>query len=273
MDIKEKLEKLHAGLFEMMKMFNAFCVEHGIRYYLDSGSILGAARHNDFIPWDDDVDLTMRRADFEKLLTVKDLVPAPYRIVLPEEFSPYFFDFTVRVINTEYPLRAEKEADVAYQNYQNRLCMDIFILDEAPKGKFKDRMMTFRQKMIYGKAMRYRFDKKMHKHSFTDRVKIAVLSFLGAFTSLKKLHKKQEKNATRYRGKGGEYYCVMNYTMESVHKRFPKAYYEEVAMLPVRGELFPVPYRYDEWLTRMYGDWRTPPPENQRISLHLTQEE
>ena len=54
-------------LLEMLLVFDAFCKEHGLPYFLAGGSALGAYRHQGFIPWDDDIDLAMMRPDFERL--------------------------------------------------------------------------------------------------------------------------------------------------------------------------------------------------------------
>ena len=56
-------------LVELLKRFDSLCVKHGINYSLSSGSLLGAIRHGGFIPWDDDVDVTVKRKDFETLVS------------------------------------------------------------------------------------------------------------------------------------------------------------------------------------------------------------
>ena len=58
-----------------MKKVDAFLEEYGIEYYLFGGSLLGAIRHNGFIPWDDDIDIIMDRANYYKLIEVSDKLP------------------------------------------------------------------------------------------------------------------------------------------------------------------------------------------------------
>ena len=153
MEQAKTLEKIHDGLFEILKVFSALCDKHGIKYFLDSGTLLGAVRHKDFIPWDDDVDLSMTREDYDKFCAVAHELPAPFKFVRPEEYGGYFFDFAPRIINTEIALREETEEDRAYNNNQNRLAADIFILDTAPDDKKAFSKMVLREKMIYGQAM------------------------------------------------------------------------------------------------------------------------
>ncbi len=266
------LKPVHDGLFDLLKAFDRFCATHSIEYFLDSGTLLGAVRHKDFIPWDDDVDLTMKRAEFEKLLAHKDEIPAPFRLVLPTEYNGHFFDFVPRVINTEFPLREETEADRAQNNNQNRLALDIFILDNAPDSDGAFRRMVFRQKMIYGKAMRYRFDKELHARSLLNRMKVSVLSFLGRFSKLSALYEKQEKLSTSYREKRTKYLCGTNHIVSWLDKRFPAAHYASTVRLPIRDAEFSCPVGYHELLTQMYGDYMTPPPEAERRPIHVDTE-
>ena len=89
----ERLERIHELLFDMLTAIDELCQKHEITYYLDSGTLLGAVREKDFIPWDDDADITMKREDYEKLLAVANELPEPYRLVTPDSYGGYFFDF------------------------------------------------------------------------------------------------------------------------------------------------------------------------------------
>ena len=64
--------EMQVGLLTLLKEFDAICRKHDITYYLEGGSLLGAVRHKGFLPWDDDVDLSMTRDNFQKLLAVID---------------------------------------------------------------------------------------------------------------------------------------------------------------------------------------------------------
>ena len=61
------IKDIQNRLLEMLKFFHEYCVEHGLKYYLIGGSMLGAARHHGFIPWDDDIDIGLPRYDFDRL--------------------------------------------------------------------------------------------------------------------------------------------------------------------------------------------------------------
>ena len=263
------LEKIHDGLFEIMVALDELCEKHNIQYFLDSGTLLGAVRHKDFIPWDDDVDLTMTRDNFERFCEVAHELQAPFKFVMPNEYGGYFFDFVARIINTEFPLREETDADRAYNSYQNRLAVDIFIIDNAPDSDAKFKWMVLRQKMLYGYAMAHRFEKTKQKHGFVESAQIFVLGTLGKLQTLSKIFKKQQKLSAKYREVKTERYCLSNTIMKEIHLSYPKRCIEGAVKLPIRDRMFSAPSGYEEILTNMYGDYMTPPKEEDRRPMHI----
>lgn len=80
------LINLHDHLYRMLLDFDAFCKSKGIEYWIDAGTLLGAARHGGFIPWDDDIDICMTREYYNKFLALKDEdFPAGQYLVRPYE--------------------------------------------------------------------------------------------------------------------------------------------------------------------------------------------
>lgn len=67
--------QVQSMLGRMLKDFDALCTEHGLTYWVDSGTLLGAVRHKGFIPWDDDCDVAMPRDDFNKLVQLHEKLP------------------------------------------------------------------------------------------------------------------------------------------------------------------------------------------------------
>ena len=67
---KEMFRKLQLIQFDILKHVDKVAKEHNIQYFLGFGTLLGAIRHNGFIPWDVDIDLTLMREDYDKLVAI-----------------------------------------------------------------------------------------------------------------------------------------------------------------------------------------------------------
>ena len=264
-----RLDELHDLTFEMLKAIKALCEKYDIKYHLDGGTLLGAVRHKDFIPWDDDADITMRRDDYIKFASVAHELPQPYKLVKPDDYGGYFFDFVPRVVNLDVLLRDETPEDAAQNNNQNRLAVDIFILEDAPADLRLTRKIIFREKMLYGYAMAHRYGKTKKKHSFTEKLKVATLKCVGKTMRLDKILKKHEELSSRHNGAKGDYFFVSNGLMNEIDLLFKRSAYETTVMLPIRDELFCCPSDWDHVLTSFYGDYMTPPKEEDRRPMHI----
>lgn len=76
-----KIEDIHQCILNILVVVDKVCREHGIRYWLSDGTMLGAVRHGGFIPWDDDADIAMPRPDYERFIKHADeWLPKPYEI-------------------------------------------------------------------------------------------------------------------------------------------------------------------------------------------------
>lgn len=264
------LEELHDKLFDLLCLVDDICTKEGIRWFLDGGTEIGSVREKDFVPWDDDLDVKMLREDYPKFkAAMEKYLPSNYKIIEPDEFAPYFYDFVPRIVDTSQHLREVTEEDIAYKNYQNSFGLDIFILDNAPSGALARKMMLFRCKMLYGMAMSKRYKKHSEKYTFVQKVVIGVCMFMGKFVSYKSLFKKWNRFSTKHNGKDSEWVIVTNFPLQYLGF-YKREWYESAAYGEIRGRKFPIPAGYDAELTQLYGDYMKPPKDRSIYITHLS---
>jgi len=88
--MEDVLRKLQLTQLEILKVFDRFCREHDLKYSLYAGSLLGAVRHQGFIPWDDDLDVCMPRADYDRFIQCWTEKPVEGYVLQNKENSRYF---------------------------------------------------------------------------------------------------------------------------------------------------------------------------------------
>lgn len=264
------IEVLHDQLFEVMLLVDEICRKEGVRYFIDSGTAIGAVREKDFIPWDDDVDFKVLREDWPRFKEAMNKhLPSNYRLIEPMDMVPAFYDFVPRVINMDKPLREETEEDKFYKNYQNRVGLDVFIFDKAPNSSLKQKSMMLKCKILYGMAMSKRYKVDMSGYSFMQKLESRVCMLMGKFYSTEKILKKHEKAMTKYSSlTDNKYRFPGNYLLRELGF-FNEEWYADTVYMPIRDHDFPMPIGYDGELTKMYGDYMHPPKDRSIYKTHI----
>ena len=130
---QEVIKQIWAAEQEILDVIHEVCTAHGLRYTLAYGTLIGAVRHDGFIPWDDDIDLMMPREDYERLLSIwNDVAPEGYLLQNIRTDSDDIKTFSkIRKDHTTF-LQFEFERDV---NYHKGVFVDIFPADRVADGK------------------------------------------------------------------------------------------------------------------------------------------
>ena len=127
-------------LFEMLVKLDKFLKKHNIDYYIDGGTLIGAIRNRGFLPWDDDVDTVMTRANYEKLLKVADeLYDEGMDLACYERYNDYTKN-SVKVIDLTTTMILY--GDIVHRRAAG-LQVDIFIFDPVPKEKIHEYTQYF----------------------------------------------------------------------------------------------------------------------------------
>lgn len=256
----QQLRALQECELEILEEFVCTCKKHGLCFFLAGGTLLGAARHGGFIPWDDDIDIAMPREDYDRLA---ELAPAVlqtrYFYQNPDTDPHYFLSYAkIRKNGTEvYEERFENA------KFHKGVFIDIFPLDFCPKPGVLCHLlfnvlavMNYRAQILSGE------DYTPYKE-WSGKVGYHLLKLLPANTLLKarrgllKLSKRLSRGdyVASYAGAYGYYKEVS-----------PWAWFQNTADLQFEGSTLPAPEGADHILRQSYGDsYMELPPENERI--------
>ena len=126
---------LQLKILDMVKDIDAVCKKHNIEYYLAYGSVLGAVRHQGFIPWDDDFDIMLKYEDYNKFMKAcqEDLDTKKYFVQTLETDPNYYLSFG-KIRNIQTTLIEENNK---FENMVNGVYIDVFPLVGYPEEKFK----------------------------------------------------------------------------------------------------------------------------------------
>lgn len=265
-----KIEKIHQANLEILLEVDRICRKHQIEYRLDAGTLIGAVRHQGFIPWDDDVDLAFLRKDYEKFLRIapKELKKGlhiwfPHRA----QKGAVFYDFTPKIIYENSRKTMPNQETAYYGEELNHLCVDLFVLDEIADRGIAQKFQILRMKMIYGMAMAHRYRLDFKKYSGISRLQVRVLAALGKCVSMKRIYRWERKAArAQENGKRRTLYWS-NYQPDYVHMTVPKEAEERIE-LDFEGYSLMAPKDWNAVLTVVYGDYMTPPPKEKQVPAH-----
>ena len=266
------MEKLHCAQFALLNEFDRVCRNHDLKYYLAAGTLLGAVRHSDFIPWDDDVDVYLKRKDYEKFLQYKDEFEFPFELHVPSDKDTYFWDYTTRLVYKKSQLKFNKSENEFYNHTDNEyLFLDIFVLDKA-RGGLRNTLQLAGLKIVYGLAMsrRYAIDYSEYK-GVLSKCQVFVLSHLGKLFQMKTLFRMYNNISVKYNSDlKAMYEQPTNITVKFLGKLFyKKEWHSKTVRMPIRKKDFLCPEAYEEILKSIYGDYMSLPPEKDRKPDHV----
>lgn len=240
------------------------CNELKLNYCIMYGTLIGAIRHNGFIPWDDDVDIAMSRSDYLKLQGYfmqhkEELKPYEFFSKETRENYPYMIG---RVCNTDFIMKSEIEGDYGMGTF-----IDIYPMDGAGNGKavlpfMKSRLFS----SIYYMKSRTHFIPSEKK--YLNIPKRIIFSFVHLF-SYKFLRKNLEKLVYRFDYDKSEYVAQMDCFSDGKQNMYLKKDLEETVYHEFEGYQVKIPRNYDAMLRQLYGDYMQLPPEEKRIGHHF----
>lgn len=264
--VTEKRKAVWKTELDMVKLFCDICEKHGLRYMASGGTLLGAIRHGGFIPWDDDIDLMMPRADYERFLSVAPgELPPHYALICnrtekkyPNGHAQIRDDRTTCLTGRAFDdLRAGKNCGVF---------IDVFPYDDVPDEpaarKKIERKIRFIKRMC-----EYRIFRSDSTNVLKRFVKGAVSGVYFLFRSLEGEIERIHRLSARL---AGQTHTVAFISFAPGYERnvWEKSLFDETELRPFEDMRLPVPKRYDEALTVEFGDYMKLPDDLTCGSMH-----
>ncbi len=269
LDIIRKVQEMQ---FNILLEVDRICRKHNIDYQLFAGSLLGAIRHGGFIPWDDDIDIVMKREDYEKLYVVaKSELGEDYFLQDPYTQKDTYHVFTkVRKNNTLFIEKGTKKSRM-----HQGIFIDVFPMDNVPESKKKQKKQIKRLSFLFLLRIIKTRELVLENNSFAKKI-LKILAFIiifpfTIFTPLNKIILKINAESSKYNKDSTEFLTLMALGLK-YNKYYKFIYsqddYHETIDVEFNGSYFKAPKNYDQILRRMYGEYMTLPPIEQRIGSH-----
>lgn len=230
------LRKQQMRMLELLKAIDAICKKHDIPYWLSSGTLIGAARHKGFIPWDDDLDIEMMRKDYLRLIEILPKELPDNFVLQTNETDPNYIFIFGKLRDTHSFLAETNDYDRNFL-YQG-IYIDIFPMEHIPYGLawIAGHMQGQIYKQLKKKSTSETvIQKNINRiYQFNTRIGFPVLRFLSKVYRSKAI---RHSFGTAY------------FSPRFAEDLFP------LGEIEFEGELFPAPGNTHAYLTKIYGDY------------------
>ena len=272
---KEELQKLQRHLIKMYRDIEAVCHRHGLGICFAYGNVIGAMRHNGWIPWDDDLDVHMSREDYDLFLSkYASELPSQYKVssYLSKDGSYARFAKIIDTSTVYVPLTCEK-------NEESGVFIDIFPVDNVKKQPTFNRLRKYWSYFLMYTATSVQQAQKGTKAykelMYTTKAGRANWRFRQAwgkvfsFASYRTWNKWIEQYGKNPKNTG---YVHIMASLFGNHRMIPEDYFfpfREIE-LPEIGKIH-IPNKYDEYLKLFYGDWRKVPDDTDKWHHYVSE--
>ncbi|PYE40865.1 LicD family protein [Psychrobacter fozii] len=245
------IRSLQLKTVEMMREVDALFRANNIHYTLLGGSVLGAIRHTGFIPWDDDMDIGILRQDYhtaERLLAT---------------LKSYTYEYAEKHIIPDAPvghLRFSKDLS----NLASSATIDVFALDYVPVKQSQRKRFRLIANIYHACILRRAPENRGALSRSVLKLLFACFphTFLDYLQTLSK--QKLLNSSLKKQGHIGNVFGAWG-----EKEYFYQDIYMDLIFVAFEGLELPIPRRYDNYLSQLYGDYRQLPPIEQRVPKHI----
>ncbi len=256
---KLSIEEAKKIELDILDFIDSFCKENGINYCINYGTLIGAIRHKGFIPWDDDIDLSMTRENYERFIQLFSEKQSRYQILSLETDNQYFNNF-IKIVDPTTKIIDTRNT----KTYDSGIFIDIFPMDTFNDSKVVDicyklesfKLLSFskHKNIVYG-------DSKLK-----DLIR-TLFWFLLRPVSPRFFANQIEKQIQKYRVEDGKYIAFIPSKLKE-KEIFPRDMFDELIEIPFEHLVLPAPKRFDVVLKQFYDNYMTVPPKEKQIYSH-----
>jgi len=250
------LPEIKQTAFEILRHFKDFCTQNNIAFFLSNGTLLGAVKYGGFIPWDDDVDVLMPRADYDRLIR---LYPdsARFQLFSAERVPDFRFPFAKLCDRTTVKMEENIDNGVSLG-----IDIDIFPIDSCTEHILR-RDVQLRSKLCLVGYMLSKFTSGGDR-SLLKRCIIRCCRMCGHGFFHKRLLALVHREGTR----GSTHKGCLIWPVYGSREVLPAEVFAEAVEVTFEGETFPAPVGYDAYLRSLYGDYPKDPPKEKQKTHH-----
>lgn len=255
--IEIHLEERKQMQLDILVSLDGFCRKHGLRYYLTAGTLLGAVRHQGYIPWDDDIDIAMPRDDYEqfyRLFNEERGSSSPIRLISYRDKSsiyPFLKAIDGRTVVVE---------QYVDPRYRTGVWVDIFPLDGLRPGDDSPFKLNCDTQRKYDVIAANPDAATTVFRKYAKRLIRPLYGKYNLFDLAEKLDKAVASTPLQSSNDVG--LVIWGY---GPRERMPFSILDPTELM-FEGRMFYAPKDYDAYLTSIFGDYMTPPPESERIA-------
>lgn len=243
----------------IVKDIDAICRKNNIEYYLIGGSCIGAIRHKGFIPWDDDLDIALSDYNYKRLLTALRNELDSQKYYIQEGRKDWPLNYTkVKLIGTHI---LESEGQINNPKHDG-IFVDIFKMDNIIDNKLLGRWQYLCGKYYLSYQLSVR---KYHSAG----IKKKMLMALSVPLRIKFIRNYIIRQVEKYNNQPTDYWGFLYGRTRWKSGVVLSALFGTPLYLPFEDTTLPVPEKYHEYLTQVFGDYMKLPPENQQIGSHI----
>lgn len=261
---ESELKRLKQVELKMLVSIDGLCRKNGIKYSMAAGTLLGAARHKGFIPWDDDIDIMLMRDEYEKLKKCIEIYDNDLYWVDYYTYEGYPYPFS-KIMKKNTILKEESNK---YTTAPNGVFIDVFPVDYSIENEEK-------RKRQYSNVTRWKQRLVTRENYYFGQTGIREWYRMirkGVMNLIPKGYFIDKMDAECRKYSDTDILISLTGTVGYQKASYPKEWFERYINLEFEGVELMAIEKYKDLLKKQYGNYMELPPENERVPHHYVHE-